>query len=75
MDGVMGAVVVSLFFFWLIPPNVRFENEKYYASTMPHGFMGIYEVGIYKKGILFDKQIMKGDFEDEVLEELMKRLK
>jgi hypothetical protein len=37
--------------------------------------MGMYEVGIYKKRILFDKQIMKGDFDDETLGEFMKRLK
>lgn len=74
MDGIFGAIIASLFFFWVIPNSKHFENDKYVVYSKLQGFMNVcctYQV--YEKGIVFDKKVSEFQLSGE--EELQVEMK
>lgn len=77
MDGIFGAIVVSLFFFWVIPNSKHFENDKYVVYSKSQGFMNVcctYQV--YEKGLIFDEKTAEFELSgEEKLQVEMKKFK
>lgn len=68
IDGVFGAVVVSVFLFFVVPNDIRFENDQIQINKKFEGFLGAcckYEV-IEKKCFLFEKNRADFQFEDNL---------
>jgi len=65
IDGIFGAILGSVFLFFFVPNDTRFENDKIQINTKFQGFLGScckYEV-IEKKYFLFERKI--GEFQSE----------
>ncbi|MDQ6471447.1 hypothetical protein RB619_12400 [Flavobacterium sp. LHD-80] len=68
IDGVFGAVLGSIFLFFFVPNDTRFENGQIQINKKFGGFLGAcckYEV-IEKKYFLFEKNIGEFQFEDNL---------
>ncbi|RKR10649.1 hypothetical protein C8C83_2327 [Flavobacterium sp. 90] len=65
IDGIFGAILGSVFLFFFVPNDTRFENDQIQINTKFQGFLGScckYEV-IEKKYFLFERKI--GEFQSE----------
>lgn len=68
IDGILGALLGSVFFFFFAPDEIRFENDQIQINKIFNGFLGeccTYEV-IEKKYFLFEKNIGEFYFEDNL---------
>lgn len=65
IDGIFGAVLGSIFLFFFVPNDIRFEDDQIQINRNFKGFLGsccTYEV-IEKKYFLFERKIGKFQFE------------
>lgn len=68
IDGIFGAILGSVFLFFFVPNDTRFENDQIQINTKFQGFFGAcckYEV-IEKKYFLFERKIGEFQFEDNL---------
>lgn len=68
IDGVFGAILGSVFLFFFIPNDTRFENDQIQINTKFQGFLGAcckYEV-IEKKYILFERKMGEFQFDENL---------
>lgn len=65
IDGIFGAILGSVFLFFFVPNDTRFENDQIQINTKFQGLVGMcckYEV-IEKKFFLFERKIGEFQFE------------
>ncbi|MWB93463.1 hypothetical protein GON26_03760 [Flavobacterium sp. GA093] len=65
MDGILGAILSSIFLFLFAPDDIRFKNDQIQINKKFGGFLGAcctYEI-IEKKYLLFEKNIAEFQFE------------
>lgn len=68
IDGIFGAILGSIFLFFFIPNDIRFENDNLLINKKFQGFLGScckYEV-IEKKMFLFEKKTGEFDSEEDL---------
>jgi len=68
IDGVFGAILGSVFLFFFVPNDTRFENDQIQINTKFQGFLGAcckYEV-IEKKYILFERKMGEFQFDENL---------
>lgn len=68
IDGIFGAILGSVFLFFFVPNDTRFENDKIQINTKFQGLLGMcckYEV-IEKKFFLFERKIGEFQFESDL---------
>lgn len=68
IDGILGALLGSVFLFFFAPDEIRYENDQIQINKIFKGFLGeccTYEV-IEKKYFLFERNIGEFYFEDNL---------
>lgn len=68
IDGIFGAILGSVFLFFFVPNDTRFENDQIQINTKFQGLLGMcckYEV-IEKKYFLFERKIGEFQFESDL---------
>lgn len=68
IDGIFGAILGSVFLFFFVPNDTRFENDQIQINTKFQGLLGMcckYEV-IEKKFFLFERKIGEFQFESDL---------
>ncbi|WP_291147030.1 hypothetical protein [Flavobacterium sp. UBA7680] len=68
IDGIFGAILGSIFLFFFVPNDNRFENDQIQINRKTAGLLGAcckYEV-IEKKYFLFEKNVAEFQFESNL---------